>query len=550
MTARSKLALCVMAAVALVALGVSTAQETSEEAGVTSLVDEGWPRVREGDHFSLTIYQPQIHSWEKFRKLDVSMALVLSAEALEEPVVGALRLRGDTDVDSESRTVYIHGVEIVDVRFPALEGVTQERMREELHKLFPPEPVALSLDRITAAMDHSELSVREVKVKDDPPKIFYSTAAARLVIFDGEPVWVPIDMEKSKGFFAANTNWDVFRHGKEGAKKQAFYLRDGSYWYTATTIEGPWTATLDLPKPIRKLPATGDFREVLATIPPRTLAAAPPRFFVTLEPAELIAVDGDPALEPINDTDLLFVSNTESDLFFVIGEQQYYYLVSGRWFRAAGPEGPWQSAMDSIPSALAEIPEGHPKGHVLASVPGTRMAEEAVLEAQIPTLATVDRAAAAKGVEVSYVGDPEFRNIEGTGLAYAVNTASDVIRQGDVYYLCNQGVWFTGSAPAGPWQVATAVPDEIYDIPADSPVHHTSYVYVYDQTPDTVTYGYTPGYMGMYVTAGVVVFGTGWYYTPARRFCTYSRKASFAASLETFGRLARRSACHCAVVAR
>ena len=40
-----------------------------------------------------------------------------------------------------------------------------------------------------------------------------------------------------------------------------------------------------------------------------------------------------------------------------------------------------------------------------------------------------------------YVGDPEFRNIEGTGLAYAVNTASDVIRQGDVYYLCNQGVW-------------------------------------------------------------------------------------------------------------
>jgi hypothetical protein len=30
----------------------------------------------------------------------------------------------------------------------------------------------------------------------------------------------------------------------------------------------------------------------------------------------------------------------------------------------------------------------------------------------------------------------------------------------------------------------------------------------------------------------------------------YSRNAAFAASLETFGRLARRSACHCAVVAR
>jgi hypothetical protein len=38
--------------------------------------------------------------------------------------------------------------------------------------------------------------------------------------------------------------------------------------------------------------------------------------------------------------------------------------------------------------------------------------------------------------------------------------------------------------------------------------------------------------------------------TPASRSCTYSRSASFAASFETFGRLARRSARHCAVVAR
>ena len=43
--------------------------------------------------------------------------------------------------------------------------------------------------------------------------------------------------------------------------------------------------------------------------------------------------------------------------------------------------------------------------------------------------------------------------------------------------------------------------------------------------------------------AGVVI-------TPARRSCTYSRSALFAASLATLGRLARRSACHCAVVAR
>src|SRR5680860_1721978 len=37
---------------------------------------------------------------------------------------------------------------------------------------------------------------------------------------------------------------------------------------------------------------------------------------------------------------------------------------------------------------------------------------------------------------------------------------------------------------------------------------------------------------------------------PARRFWTYSRSASLAASLATLGRFARRSACHCAVMAR
>jgi hypothetical protein len=37
---------------------------------------------------------------------------------------------------------------------------------------------------------------------------------------------------------------------------------------------------------------------------------------------------------------------------------------------------------------------------------------------------------------------------------------------------------------------------------------------------------------------------------PARRSCTYRRSGSLAASFATFGRVARRSACHCAVVAR
>ena len=41
-----------------------------------------------------------------------------------------------------------------------------------------------------------------------------------------------------------------------------------------------------------------------------------------------------------------------------------------------------------------------------------------------------------------------------------------------------------------------------------------TYVRVYASTPDTVTYGYTAGYTMSYVSAGVVVYGTGYYYPP------------------------------------
>jgi hypothetical protein len=135
-----------------------------------------------------------------------------------------------------------------------------------------------------------------------------------------------------------------------------------------------------------------------------------------------------------------------------------------------------------------------------------------VLQAQIPQKATVERSQVE--VEVVYTGEPEFRAIDGTGMSYAVNTASDVIQVGGSYYLCHQGVWFVSSSPSGPWALSESVPDDIYTIPASSPVYHTTYVYVYDSTPTTVTYGYTSGYTGMFIMAGVVIWGTGYHYDP------------------------------------
>ena len=55
---------------------------------------------------------------------------------------------------------------------------------------------------------------------------------------------------------------------------------------------------------------------------------------------------------------------------------------------------------------------------------------------------------------------------------------------------------------------ADKVPDEIYQIPPSSAKHNVTYVNIYESTPDTVTYGYTAGYSGVYVGYGVAMWGT------------------------------------------
>ncbi len=98
-------------------------------------------------------------------------------------------------------------------------------------------------------------------MKADPPVIFYSAKPAVLVIFDGDPIWSPIDGNDLK--FAVNTNWDLFEH----AVTKAFFLRIDHGWMTAPSIQGPWTPAGTLPDSFKKLPADENWKDVKAALP-------------------------------------------------------------------------------------------------------------------------------------------------------------------------------------------------------------------------------------------------------------------------------------------
>ncbi|MCK7517131.1 MAG: hypothetical protein MZV64_05130 [Ignavibacteriales bacterium] len=120
-----------------------------------------------------------------------------------------------------------------------------------------------------------------------------------------------------------------------------------------------------------------------------------------------------------------------------------------------------------------------------------------------------------KAPDVAYQGEPKFEPIEKTTLARAVNTDKDIIKFGDLYYMCFQGVWFMSKSATGPWEVATSIPKEIYEIPASSPAHNVTYVTVVEDSDDEwVTFAAVAAYTGVMVAWGCAVWGTGWYHPP------------------------------------
>src|SRR4029077_19329408 len=169
---------------------------------------------------------------------------------------------------------------------------------------------------------------------------------------------------------------------------------------------------------------------------------------------------------------------------------------SGRWFSGPGFEGPWTFATPNLPDDFKKIPRSHDRSRVLASVPGTDEAAEAVLLAQIPQTARVDKKL-VKAPEVQFQGEPQFEAIPQTMVSRAVNTDKDIIKVGDLYYMCFQGVWFMGRSANGPWEVTGSVPHEIYEIPVSSPAYNVTNVTVVEDNSDAVVFATAAAYSGM-----------------------------------------------------
>ncbi len=490
-----------------------SAQDGVAQDGVAQDALAQWPMQVSDNGRTFLIYQPQIDRWDNNRLEGRSAVSVRSDTGQQN--FGVLYFSARTELDPASRTVTVRDAVVSKADFPALSGGLDEYL-SVLRPQLAAKTWRIAQERLQSDMEIDRLARRSEQqpLRNDPPRILYSERPAVLVPVDGPPVLRPV--ADTSLMRVTNTRALLL----QDKTNSTYFLYVSDHWMQAPGLDGPWLAT---PNPAPQLEQAKqaamqqDQVDLLqAEGAPEGSAPAAPAIYVTTAPTELLQTDGPPQYAPIERTQLLYVTNSPNKLFLDLRTQNYYALLSGRWYRATslGP-GQWSYVdANALPADFAMIPSDHPTESVRAAVPGTPQAREAVIANSVPQTAAVNRNEAQ--LQVTYDGNPVFQPIEGTSLQNAVNAQVPVIRVSeDAFYALSNGVWFVASSPFGPWTVAAYVPPAIYSIPPSSPLYYVTYVRVYDATPQVVYVGYTPGYVGSYVSSdNVVVYGTGWPYRP------------------------------------
>ncbi len=487
----------------------------------THAQETAWPRAftTEGG-YTINIFQPQAESLEG-NVLKSRAAFSVMAPGKDDPMYGVMWAEANLLTNRDNRTYALESVIVTEVRLPEVtDPVLIEGFKTAVEIEVPKWNIEGSLEELLAGLEQSKgEQTQSDKLNTAPPKILYADKPTILILIDGEPKLVEDkDLDVKRVINSPN----LLVNPASGQ----FFLYGGGFWYQASKATGPYTYISKLPKSLKKVDKMVKEKEAEDQSEEVAKMDTPPAITISTVPAEIIVIKGKPEMATVEGTGLLYVSNTENELFLEVKTQDYFVLLSGRWYRSKSVEGPWSYvASDKLPDDFAMIPEGSDKDAVLVSVAGTRAAEEAALDAQVPQTAKVDRKTAKADVE--YDGQPKFESIESTDMQYAVNTSSSVIKSGNKYYTVEDGIWFVSSNPGGPWTVSLERPRGVENIPPNNPMYNTKYVYIYDVTPEYVYVGYTPGYMGTYVYGPTIVYGTGYYYNPWRGNWYYPRPCTW-----------------------
>ena len=504
-----------VASLAILALSPAAAQAPAPMPPASAVTPDPWPKVLDQGGATYTVFQPQLDSWDGYA-IQAHAAVSVLPDGTKDAIFGVVDLKANTIVDRTARSVAFQNIQVVKSTFPSAPA-SAAQYGATLQQVVNGGPSTMSLDRLEQSLKviGAQNKAAQVPVKNEPPAFVFTQVPTMLVLIDGAPVFG--QPQGSKLQRVINTRALILQDARA-----VTYIHVWDGWVQAPSLSGPWTVSKKGPKGGDELAKQLSAQKIVDLLPGvaddttkkmPTLKKDPPALLVATRPTELVVFQGAPDWVPIETTNLLYVANTTGNVFLDIQNQVTYVLVSGRWFSAPDLNGPWTYVPGkALPSDFAAVPDGSPKENMKASVPGTPQAASAVIAATVPQQATVDRSKASFAATIT--GPPQLKPIAGTPLQYVFNSPDPIIMVSPTeWYSLYLGIWFVSASSTGPWTSASMIPAVIYSIPPSSPLYWVTYVRIYAATPEYVTVGYTPGYLGEVVTPdGVVVYGTGYVY--------------------------------------
>jgi len=145
-------------------------------------VELSWPRQFEDNGIKVSIFQPQIEKWEG-TDFETRSAVAVTPAGSNAPVSGVFWMKARADVDKAARIVTLNDITVTRANFPSVPNI-QSRYLTLIRKHVPLVSKTIALDHLEAeyAISEAVKKARAVPVKNDPPKIIYSTTPALLVL--------------------------------------------------------------------------------------------------------------------------------------------------------------------------------------------------------------------------------------------------------------------------------------------------------------------------------------------------------------------------------
>src|SRR6201988_787537 len=305
----------------------------------TRTTDNGWPRRFSVGTNSVAVYQPPLEEWSG-NSLSARAAIAITKNQSKQPLYGVLWFSARAEIDKINRLVTLSDFKVNKLSIPmAPDKAAAFQLAFQARATRQDEVIAL--DRLLAdmAINHAATNNTSYEVKNDPPQVFFSTRPAILVLIDGTPVLRPVaDTSLER---VVNTRVLLLRD--QISAKFYLHLMDG--WMQSSSISGPWTIAGQTTPALNKALQTARASKQVDLLDGSRNGSKPsmaeavrqnavPSILVSTQPAELLQTQGDPQVASVEGTELLYVTNTENDIFVHTPSQDHFILLSGRWFNA------------------------------------------------------------------------------------------------------------------------------------------------------------------------------------------------------------------------